>query len=125
MELIEDVYLNLFPVIYSQKRNDSSILCENCDENVNLENLWQLYFNGLLKKSLDWIDQQEWRLIMLDKLMSQNPINFFKITKVYLGDKMPIEEKKYIIEICNKKKIDYICLVREPNSFNLIECNNK
>ena len=125
VELIEDVYLNLFPVIYSQKRNDSSILCENCDENVNLETLWQLYFNGLLRKSLYWIDQQEWRLIMLDKLMSQNPINFFKITKVYLGDKMPIEEKKHIIEICNKKKIDYICVVREPNSFNLIECKHK
>lgn len=123
-KLFNNIFLNLFPVIYSQIRNDSNILCEINDDKLNLNNVWQLYFNGMLRKSLYWIDQCEWRLILYDKMMEANPIKFYKITKVYFGNKMNIEEKRIIKKICKDKNIKTTCILRENNSFNLIECQN-
>ena len=74
--------------------------------------------------SLHWIDQQEWRLIMVEGLIPQNPLPFFKIKKVYLGNKMPQKERIKIINYCRKHSIEYIGLIRDKNSFNLIECSD-
>ena len=123
-QLFNNIYLNLFPVIYSQRRNDSKALCIIDDEEFDLNTLWQLYFNGLLRKSLYWIDQCEWRLILLDKMIHNNPIKFYKISKVYLGNKMNNEDKKIIKEICKGKNIETSCILRKIDSFNLVECHN-
>lgn len=119
-----DLYMNMYPVIYSQTRNDLQQLSEHCDTSLTKDDLWQLYFNGLLRKSLHWIDQQEWRLIMVEGLIPQNPLPFFKIKKVYLGNKMPQKERIKIINYCRKHSIEYIGLIRDKNSFNLIECSD-
>ncbi len=117
-----DLYVNIFPVIYSQTRNDLIQLSKHCDTSLTKEDLWQMYFNGLLRKSLHWIDQQEWRLIMVEGLIPQNPVPFFKIKKVYLGNKMPQKDRIKIVNYCRKQSIEYVGLVRDKNSFNLIEC---
>lgn len=117
-----ELYNNIFPVIYSQARNDFLPLSKNCDQTLTKADLWQMYFNGLLRKSTYWKDQCEWRLILYDGLISQNPIPFFKIKKVYLGSKMPLKERKKIVNYCRKHNIEYIGLVRDANSFNLVDC---
>lgn len=100
-------YLNFFPVIYSNIRNDSSKFYTSNNTDLNIDKLWQFYFNGLLRKSLDWSNQSEWRLILLNKMIEKdynghNPVPFFKISKVYLGNKMSHRNRKKIIEICKK-----------------------
>lgn len=121
-EKLRNLYINIYPVIYSQHRNDFLKLSEHCDLLPTKEDLWQMYFNGLLRKSLHWKDQQEWRLILPDGLIEENPLPFFRIKKVYLGNKMPPKERKKIINYCRKHTIKYVGLKREINSFNLVEC---
>lgn len=116
------LFVNTFPVIYSQQRNDVLPISGDCDKAPTKEFLWQMYFNGFLRKSLHWQDQKEWRLILLDGLIEKNPIPFFKIKKVYLGNKMPAKDRRKIIKYCRLHEIEYVGLVRENNSFNLKEC---
>ncbi len=118
-----ELYTNLFPVIYSQKRNDFTLLSEHCDQKPSMDDLWQIYFNGLLRKSLHWVDQQEWRLIQYESDKMAKSIPFFKIKKVYLGNKMSAAERLNIIDICKKKGIPYVGIVRKPNSFDLVDCD--
>ncbi len=120
-------YLNLFPVIYSTARLESYKLypCYKIDFESN--NFWQLFFNGLLRKSADWVDQMEWRLILHNKAIEENyngtnPIPFFKISKVFLGNRMSKRNREKIISICKKNNIDYVGLIRDDNSFNLKVC---
>ena len=117
-----DLYNNIFPVIYSQTRNDFLPLIKNLDKSLTKEDLWQMFFNGLLRKSVHWKDQLEWRLILCDGFIQQNPIPFFKIKKVYLGNKMSDEERGKIVAYCRKNNIEYVGLVRKPNSYDLVEC---
>ncbi len=117
-----NLFENIYPVIYSQQRNDVLPISGDCDKAPTSEFLWQMYFNGLLRKSLHWQDQKEWRLILLDSLIERNPLPFFKIKKVYLGNKMPSKDRLKIIKYCRKHSIEYVGLVRDNNSFNLIEC---
>ncbi len=116
------IYNNIFPVIYSQKRNDYFPLSLNIDSSTTKEEMWQIYFNGLLRKSIYWVDQYEWRLIMPDGFIKENPMPFFKIKKVYLGNKMPKKERIKIIRYCKKNLIPYVGVIRKVDSFNLIEC---
>ncbi len=119
-----DLYTNILPVIYSQTRNDFVPLSKNFDSTITKDDLWQMYFNGFLRKSVHWKDQLEWRLILPDGFISQNPIPFFKIKRVYLGNKMSIKERRKIIKYCHSNKIEYVGLIRENNSFNLVECKD-
>ena len=118
-----ELYVNLFPVIYSQKRNDFLPLSQNCDKKPDTNYLWQIYFNGLLRKSIHWADQNEWRLIQYESDKKAKSIPFFKAKKVYLGNKMKAEERKTIIAICKENEIPYVGIVRKPNSFDLVDCN--
>lgn len=47
---------------------------------------------------------------------------FYKIKKVYLGNRMPLKERKKIATYCRKNNIEYVGLERQPNSYNLVEC---
>ena len=118
----QNLYNNIYPVIYSQHRNDLLQLSEHCDLSHTKEDLWQMFFNGLLRKSLHWQDQQEWRLILADGFIDKNPKPFFKIKRIYLGNKMPHKERIKIVNYCRKHTIPYVGLVRDKDSFNLIEC---
>lgn len=118
-----ELYASLFPVIYSQKRNDFLPLSLNSDKKPSIDDLWQIYFNGLLRKSFHWADQNEWRLIRYESDKTAKCISFFKIKKVYLGNKMKAPERKEIIAICKDKAIPYVGIIRKPCSFDLIDCD--
>lgn len=49
-------------------------------------------------------------------------VEFFPITKVFLGNRMTKESRKEIIEICNNKNIEYVGMTRKPNVFEMQEC---
>ncbi len=103
------LFHNLYPVIYSDVR--ISVL-ESCLKYLKLpkitdEILWDIYKYGLLMKSIDWKYQNEWRLIFPNNMILNNNCQFFKVNKVYLGNKMSSNDRWKLIEICNRKGIPY------------------
>ena len=122
-----DIYHNLFPVIYTDTRIPLTKLSLNWKSTGKLtySDIWDLYKYCLLSKNLDWKYQQEWRLISCDTLITDENYNckFFKIKKVYLGNKMPANERLDIIDICKKHGIPYIGLTIAPDQFSMRDCN--
>ena len=120
------IYHNLFPVIYSDSRTDLTNLSLNWRSNGSLSNeeLWDFYKYGLLCKSLEWKYQHEWRLISCDNLLTDSNYNckFFKIKRVYLGNKMSVEERIKIIKICKNKGIPYTGVTIAPDHFLMRDC---
>lgn len=123
----KDIYFNLFPMIYSKIRTDMTAkLVSFKDENITEDVLWDIYFSGALRKSIDWAFQNEWRLLLpLHGGGSNYNVKFFPITKVYLGNRMKPENRKKIIEICNKKNIPYVGIKRNSQYFEMHDCEIK
>lgn len=116
---------SLYPVIYCKSRSEvTKQLIHWQDAEMPEESLWQIYFNGVLRKSFDWVDQNEWRLLMLPTTRKQSgfTVPFFPISKVYLGNKTPPEQRKEIIEICQEKNIPYVGMTRALDRFEMQEC---
>lgn len=115
-------------MIYSKIRaNLTSLIAIQEDTEITYEYVWNLYFNGALRKSIDWAYQNEWRLLL--PIKSNNPedlnVKFFPITKVYLGNRMNSIERKKIIEICKEKQIPYVGVKRSQNYFEMQDCEIK
>ena len=109
-------------MIYCKIRPDmTSRLVVAKDKELSEELLWDIYSNGALKKSIDWAFQNEWRLLLPFRSanISDYNVKFFPITKVYLGCRMQPENRKEIIEICDRKNIPYIGVKRNPNLFDM------
>lgn len=121
----KDVYYNLFPVVYckTRKKVTENMMCVQ-DAILSKEELWDIYFHGALRKSFDWAYQNEWRLLLPGNHKDAGfTKKFFPITKVYLGNRMPSEKRKEVIEICHEKNIPYIGVTRAGNRFEMQECN--
>lgn len=124
----EDIYYNLFPMIYCKTRPDiTSKLVAAKDKKLTKEDLWDIYFHGTLRKSIDWAFQNEWRLILpfSKQAISDYNVKFFPVTKVYLGNRMPPNKRKEIIDICHRKNIEYIGVKRNPRVYEMQDCEIK
>lgn len=128
----KDLAVNLFPVIYSDERVSVLEYCllDMKSPTVTDEVLWPIYKYGLLTKSLDWMYQNEWRLISCDDLLSnagKDDYNctFTPISKVYFGAKMPNERRKQLAEICKEKGIPATCVLPTSNAYAMNECLGK
>lgn len=124
---LRDLYLNLFPMIYCKIRTDVTEKIINfSDKEISLDTLWTIYCTGALRKSIDWVYQNEWRLLMvMDSRVEDHNVEFFPITKVFLGNRMPAGKRKEIIEICNSKNIPYVGVQRNRKYFEMQECELK
>ena len=122
----QEVYQNLFPMVYCRIRpNITEQIAAYKDKPPTDENLWDIYFHGALRKSLDWAYQNEWRLLLPMGRTKETNYNvaFFPITKVFLGNRMPSEKRKEIIEICHRRNIPYVGVMRNPDCFEMQDCN--
>lgn len=121
-----DIYHNLFPVIYTDTRTPLTELSLSWNSTGTLtnENLWDFYKYCLLSKSLDWKYQQEWRLISCDTHITDENYNckFFKIKRVYLGNKMSAKDRLEIVDICKSQGIPYTGVTIAPNQFSMRDC---
>jgi len=127
-ETYHDIFYNLFPMIYCKVRpNMTQCLVEMQDTEITEEGLWDIYFHGALRKSIDWAFQNEWRLLLPMKCedISNYNVKFFPITKIYLGNRMSIENRREIIDICKKRNIPYTGVARNPNIFEMQDCTIK
>lgn len=124
--LYKEIFLNLFPVIYCKIRpNITAKLVESKDNEITESWMWDIYYHGVLRKSIDWAFQNEWRLLRPKNRENDGGYNikFFPITKVYLGNRMSVDKRREIIDICNKKNIPYTGMKRNPAVFEMEECS--
>ncbi len=120
-----DLFFNLFPMIYCKVRpNMTERITAAKDKILTTDDLWDIYFHGALRKSIDWAFQNEWRLLL--PLKKEDPadynLKFYPISKVFLGNRMPADKRKVIIDICKEKGIPYIGVKRNPTVFEMQEC---
>lgn len=120
-----DIFNNLYPVIYCKTRpNMAKRLVGMKDKPPTTETLWDLYFHGVLRKSIDWAFQNEWRFVLPRNYYNGNyNVEFFPISKVYLGNRMSPERRKEIISICHEKNIPYTGVTRNPEVFEMQDCD--
>lgn len=124
----QDAYQNLYPMIYCKTRPDmTERIIKMQDTKITEDGLWDIYSHGALRKSIDWAFQNEWRLLlpMRCENISDYNVEFFPMTKVFLGNRMSPEKRKEIIGICNSKNIPYVGIMRNPNVFEMQECGIK
>ena len=124
-EKYQSVYRNLFPMIYCKTRsNITDRLTALQDKEITESGLWDIYSHGALRKSIDWVYQNEWRLLLPLRCenISDYNIDFFPITKVFLGNRMDSGKRKEVIEICHERQIPYVGVMRNPNVFEMQEC---
>lgn len=120
----ENLIQNVWPVIYSKRRRTvTNAIMEVYFSNWKNDALRDLYLNGVLRKSIDWAYQYEWRLVLPpQKDQEAFQTEFFPITKVFLGNRMEIKERKKIIDICKRKNIPYTGVLRSRDYFEMKEC---
>lgn len=122
----QNVYQNLFPMIYCKMRPDmTERIVKAKDKKLDEDILWDIYLHGALRKSIDWLFQNEWRLLlpMNSKDISDYNVLFFPITKVFLGNRMPRQNREEIIEICHSKEIPYVGVMRNPYRYEMQDCS--
>ena len=97
------------------------------DAEITMDALRDIYFHGALRKSIDWAFQNEWRLLlpMGQKNTSDFNMEFFPITKVFLGNRMSPKKRYEIIEICKERNIPYVGVMRNPDVFEMQDCRIK
>jgi hypothetical protein len=125
-EAYQEVYQNLFPMIYCRVRPSiTEQIVAYKDKALTEETLWDIYYHGALRKSIDWAYQNEWRMLLPMGRAKGTDYNiaFFPITKVFLGNRMTSEKRKSIIEICHRRNIPYVGVTRNPDYFEMKECN--
>ncbi len=118
---------HLFPVIYSDARTDVLNKClEYSEKERDAEYLSVIYKYGVLAKSKSmWKAQDEWRLVSCDNMLADNyNCKFYPITRVYLGVNMKNDQRKEIIDICKRKEIPYVGVVRNNERYQMMECEN-
>ena len=123
----QEILYNLRPVIYCKKRSSATEAIQSSySHNIDNKSLQDIYMNGVLRKSLDWAYQNEWRLMLPPEHHGQKGFTkqFFPITKVYLGNRMPANRRKEIIAICKRKGIPYAGVTRSTDFFEMEECKN-
>ncbi len=116
---------NLFPVIYSDARIDVLDRClEYNEKEPDEEYLSAIYKYGVLAKSKSmWKSQDEWRLVSCDNLLADNyNCKFYPITRVYLGVNMINNQRREIIDICKRKGVPYVGVVRNNERYQMMDC---
>ncbi len=74
---------------------------------------------------MDWKYQSEWRLVSCDSMLASDDnynCRFFKINRVYLGNKMNRQERLKIIGICRRKNIPYTGVTIEQDKYEMKDC---
>ena len=121
------LYHNLMPVIYGNQRVPILEQCTRVLQSprVTPDILWDIYKYGLLMKSDEWRYQNEWRLISWDDLLSSDGhynCRFFKIKKVYLGNRMDTKDRLRVIKICKDRQIPYTGVIIAPDKYKMLDC---
>lgn len=116
---------HIFPIVYSDARKDVLNKCMvSLNDDMDKDYLAAIYKYGVLAKSKSiWGQQDEWRLVSCDNMLADDyNCKFYPITKVYLGERMEKDNRRMIIDICERKGIPYVGVIRDKEKYQMIEC---
>ncbi|MEA5002943.1 MAG: DUF2971 domain-containing protein [Christensenella sp.] len=124
----DDLLINLFPVIYSQKR---AMVPDSLFDYSDIENM-KVSTNdistvdlilSLLQKSDVWQYEDEWRLILYDEIekLKNNKYSVDCISKIILGCSIEPYYKNRLVELCQAKKIKLSKMQLAETEYKLIE----
>ena len=125
------IYHNTLPAIYTDDIVDTSEMQSRylSTPGYTEQDMWDSFFHGLLRKSTLWKDQNEWRYILpssrtrdIEKDKQGFSTPYLKISKVYIGKKMPMRQRKQLIELCNKLNIPYVGVTNNPKVYEMVDC---
>lgn len=122
----------LYPLIYSSTKKEVSCeVIKMFEKQHDIDDVYKAMINGILTKSYEWIFEEEWRLVdFSEKCLSKSAetiyddnknVEFFPITKVYLGNQMEIEDKYAIYNICKSKNVECVSMKKNVENYSLIE----
>ena len=120
----QTIFCNMYPMIYCKTRPDMTEMFAKAQDEIPSEaSVWNIYFHGALRKSVDWAFQDEWRLLLPLGMIKNGDYNvpFFPISKVLLGNRMGEDKRKEIIDICEKNHIPYRRMVKNKSVFEMQE----
>lgn len=126
----------LYRVIYSAKISNASpreLMKLKYDENNEIEvnsYLAKTIYKALITKAKFWNYEKEWRLILGEEnfnILNDGTIPFPFIEAVYLGCKIEMALKRYIVQLVNFKNISVYQAKQSSERFNLefIKVNEK
>ena len=118
------IYENLFPLVYSKVRSRmEKEFINQIDTFPSVDNLKNIYIHGALRKSIDWSFQNEWRLLLVEGMpeMKDSKVDFFPISKVFIGCRMGEKERNEIINICEEKGIECVGVRKRQDIFEMEE----
>lgn len=134
-DIYKQVQLNLFPVIYTNKRIgiNINILDKIDDKNkevlYNLVDFNKLNYKASLIKSVDWQYENEYRLLLRNSdLKENNKLKFPFIDHIYLGCRMDLDLKEeFVLTIkeYNKKNEDNLTVTALCMHENKLELKEK
>ena len=107
---------SLYPVVYSNEFVDLTEYYLHKTENPNLDYLLPV----LIKKSLEWKYEEEWRLIIIDNTEIGIEFPMPKPKAIYLGSKFNPDNLKEIYTYCSDNKINLYRMKLDSSNYELI-----
>lgn len=79
---------------------------------------------SFLTKSSAWSYEKEWRMILPNdvSVFYDNMVPFYPIKTIYLGCKMPTDNREYMYRLAREKGIEVVNMEQYCNEFKLKEC---
>lgn len=107
---------SLYPVAYSKDLVDITDYYLHKTQNPNLDYLLPV----MIKKSLEWEYEQEWRLIIINDAEMGIEFPMPKPKAIYLGSKFEPNNLKDIYTFCSANKIDLYHMKLDNSEYKLI-----
>jgi len=114
---------NICSVFYHPDRPDcTDIMTQLMSYNVDNELLGKLYARALCSKGINWVFEEECRLIIQNQ-SSPSEFPFLPPKRVYLGAKAMDNGKDVsgLLDICRKKGIEVVTMVPQQSTYELLE----
>jgi len=107
---------SLYPVVYSKEFVDMTEYYLHKTKNPNLDYLLPV----MIKKSLEWEYENEWRLLIIDGTEKGIEFPMPKPKAIYLGSKFNPDNLKEIYTYCSENKIGLYRMKLDSSKYELI-----
>lgn len=106
----------LYPIVYSDELFDTTDYY--LQEKVKTQNIDYL-LEGMLRKSLEWEYEKEWRLVVLDTSEVGVEFNMPKAKSIYLGSEFDVDNLKKLYNFCKDNNINLYHMKLDKSEYKL------
>lgn len=111
---------NIYGVFYHMRRPDcTDLLLSIPSQGCDLEGASSSIAKLLCSKGFDWAFERERRLIVFNRTIPDN-VRFFPIKRVYLGARMPNNDKEEIAKALEGRKVEILSMDLSDSLYSLV-----